>query len=188
MDGYTGEIRIFAFSYAPLYWAYCDGSRIAISQNQALSAIIQNLYGGDLRTYFNLPNLQNQIPMGTGAGPGLTPRTIANTVGTETVTLKSSDLPQHDHTLQAYTAPTATSTYIGTPSATTRLAVGQVGGKTPIQAYNKTQAPNTTLAPNAVTVAGGTTSGSITAHENRQPYLVLNFCICTDGVFPVREQ
>ena len=84
-DPFYGEIRAFAFPFAPADWAYCNGQSVSIQQNQALFAVIGTMYGGNVSQYiFNLPNLQGQVPVGPGMAPGLTPRTVAQPIGIET--------------------------------------------------------------------------------------------------------
>ncbi|HVV44976.1 MAG TPA: tail fiber protein, partial [Bryobacteraceae bacterium] len=81
MDAFTGEIRIFGFNYAPVDWAFCDGSTIPVSQNQVLYSLLGNIYGGTYPNTFAVPNLKGVAPMGAGIGPGLTPRQTGDEVG-----------------------------------------------------------------------------------------------------------
>src|SRR6266545_636382 len=96
-DPFIGEIRMFGGNFAPLGWAFCNGQLLAISQYDALFALIGTTYGGDGQTTFALPNLQGRIPIHMGTGGGLSPRTIGESSGTETVTLTVDQLPMHDH-------------------------------------------------------------------------------------------
>ena len=97
MDGTTAEIRGFAGTFAPRNWAYCRGDLIAISQNQALFSLIGTQFGGDGRSTMALPNLSGRVPMGSGNGPGLTPRTQGQFMGEERVTLNVAEIPAHNH-------------------------------------------------------------------------------------------
>ncbi|WP_027994575.1 phage tail protein [Simplicispira psychrophila] len=182
-DPFTGEIRAFAFDYAPQDWAFCTGQSITVQQNPALYAVIGNRYGGTTNQNFKLPNLMGHAPMGQGSGPGLTPRTVGQATGTATVTLTTAQLPPHRHTIAVLvgkaTADTPTDNF---------LAVGNkpAGFGTvpqPTYAPGPLTAPlDTPLAPTALTPFPG--GGQ--PHSNLQPYLALNLCICLNGEFPVR--
>ncbi|GGB59005.1 tail protein [Tistrella bauzanensis] len=178
-DPFYGEIRAFAFAFAPQDWAYCIGQQVSVQQNQALAAVIGTIYGGNLgQNYFNLPNLQGQAPMGSGTGTGLTPRTVAQSFGTEAITLSISQLPVHTHTATALVQTVGTGGTL-TPSSSTML-----GRTISAAAY----APVPASAPPLVELDERTldVSGQGQAHENRQPFLTLNMCICLNGYFPVR--
>ncbi|MET4697953.1 microcystin-dependent protein [Constrictibacter sp. MBR-5] len=182
-DPFYGEIRAFAFPFAPVNWAYCNGQEVSVQQNQALFAVIGTMYGGNIAQYrFNLPNLQGQVAVGSGTGPGLTPRTVAQQLGSETVTLSISQIPPHTHTAQALNETVVTDATL-TPSSDAML--GRALGATPYQPY-----PNPLPSPSPVVMMdlrSLTQTGGNQAHENRQPALTLNFCICVYGeVFPVR--
>lgn len=180
-DPFTGEIRAFAFNFAPYNWATCSGTTINIPQNSALYAIIGTTYGGDGVNTFALPKLQGRVTMGTGTGAGLTPRILGVTAGTAGVTLtSSSQLPPHQHSVnvQIPANPSAAG-QTGAPSAT----VVPSAESTPLILFNNATVPTSVLMPGAVQAAG---SASPTPHENRQPYLVLNYCICLYGEWPSR--
>lgn len=192
MDAFTGEIRILPYTYTPQNWLACDGRQVAIQQYQALYAVIGWAFGGDQRTYFNLPNLQGQVAMGTGLGPGLTPRTIAQKVGAESVALTINQMAPHTHTVTSKFLPgnTAPATVIAnmtaTPAADSWLSRSiTVSGTTPtnVSSFTATGTPDVTLAAQTFGTAG---AASPAGHENRQPYLPMRFCICFDGLFPVR--
>src|SRR5262249_34952952 len=97
-DPFIAEIRIFAGTFAPTGWAFCDGQLMAISQNTALFSLLGTTYGGDGKTTFALPNLQGAVPMGRGQGPGLTNRDLGEMGGAQAVTLTSAQMPSHNHT------------------------------------------------------------------------------------------
>jgi len=168
-DPFTGEIRIFPFAFAPYNWAFCNGQPIQVSQNPALYAVIGTQYGGNTQA-FNLPTFQGSVPMHQGAGPGLTPRAVGQATGTLSVVLNSNQMPAHTHSLISYTAA---SNPLSTPTTDTYIGRASTGN-----AWSD-QTPNTTLAPQMMQITGA--NG---AHENRQPYLALNFCICLYGDFP----
>lgn len=177
-DPFYGEIRAFAFNYAPLNWAFCQGQTLPIPQNTELFSVIGTQFGGNGTTTFGLPNLQGMAPMGSGTGPGLTPRTVGEAVGAGTETLQPSQMPQHSHAIMAQGAnATAAVPQDG------YLAQGLVPGARPsLRPTYAAGMPNTTLAGNALTPFHG--GGQ--SHTNMQPYLALNFCICLLGEFPVR--
>ncbi len=171
-DAFTGEIRIFPFNYAPQDWSFCDGSTVQIQQYAALYSIIGTLYGGDGQRTFKLPNLLGNIPMHQGTGPGLTPRVIAQQFGGNQVGLNINQLPSHQHQVNAYVSA---ATPIAQPTNTLYMS-----RTTTANAWSD-QAPNTTMSPLTFTAAGGAD-----LHENRQPYLAMNFCICMNGEYPPR--
>jgi microcystin-dependent protein len=171
-DPFVAEIRVTPFSFAPTGWASCDGQLLPISQNTALFALIGTYYGGDGKTTFALPNLQERFAMGTGQGPGLSPRDTGQSVGTATVTLQSGHIPAHSHALRAGLTPNATS------PAGNVMAPSAAGGG------NVYRAPGATAAMAAGAISP---AGSGLPHENRQPYLALNFCIALQGIFPARS-
>ena len=169
-DPYIGEIRMIAFDWAPLYWAFCNGQQLPIVQNQALFAVIGTTYGGNGQTNFNLPNLQARVPIDWGTGPSLSPRAIGINGGAQTVTL--TDLPVHTH-------PALGANGTGPASPTGATWGAQAGRSAPPTYFNGT--PNTTMNTQALGLIGG--SGP---HNNMQPYLVMNFVIALEGIFPVR--
>src|SRR5512142_222968 len=95
---FIGQIGLFAFNFPPRGWALCNGQILSISQNTALFSLLGTTYGGDGISTFALPNLQSRVPMHRGQGPGLSPRTIGEVTGTETVILLQNNMPAHTHT------------------------------------------------------------------------------------------
>lgn len=184
MDSFIGEIRIFGFNYAPREWAFCDGQIASIQQSTALFALISTRYGGDGRTTFRLPNMKGYAPIGAGAGTGLTPRALGQVYGEEAVALNQYQLPVHDHTL-TLKASTNVSALTAEPTAgqSTLTRVVHPTGGTAATAVNEFVAPPVTLTPLYIYTCGVTGNGQ--AHENRQPYLPMNFCISLNGEFPL---
>jgi len=170
-DPFVAEIRIFPFNFAPRGWAFCDGQLLPISQNTAVFSLLGTYYGGDGRSNFGLPNLQGSAPMHTGAttGPGLSSHVLGESGGSDNVTLISSEMPGHTHTLSAENDNPRSA-----DPANHYLAFSA------IPVYSD-QAVNSASAPTATSPAG-----SSTPHNNLQPYLVLNFCIALQGVYPPR--
>ncbi|MFZ5643699.1 MAG: phage tail protein [Bacillota bacterium] len=172
MDPFIGEIRIFAGNFAPYGWAFCNGQIMQIVQNTALFSLIGNVYGGDGKTTFALPNLSGRAPMHQGAGPGLTPRVLGETGGYTSVTLLQNEMPVHSHAVNCQ----ATANTNDPAGAVWANTAGR-GSPTP---YGTP--PNVAMSQQAVQPAGGSMP-----HNNMQPYLGLNFIIALQGIFPPRS-
>jgi len=168
MDAYTGEIRLFGGNYAPHNWALCDGSLLPISSNTALFSLLGNRYGGNGKVSFGLPDLRGCVPVNQGSGQGLTPRSVGDYYGTETETLTAATMPAHQHSLSGSTSPANTASPEG---ATFGAGVSMF----------TTSAPNIQYPAELVGAYGQ--SGP---HENMAPFQVLNYIICTSGIFPNR--
>ena len=176
---FVAEIRIFACNFAPTGWAMCNGQLLPISQNTALFSLLGTTYGGDGKSTFALPDFQGAAPMQWGQGPGLNDYVIGETSGQDAVTLITSEMPLHTHTMMVTTDAGTVA-----PSANNQLAKGQAGGfQNPVTAkYYSTNNPNTFLNPaSAMSIAGGSLP-----HNNLMPYLTLTFCIALQGIFPPR--
>ncbi|GGB48599.1 phage tail protein [Deinococcus soli (ex Cha et al. 2016)] len=169
-EAYVGEIRIFAGNFAPYGWAFCNGQILPISQNTALFSLLGTTYGGNGTTTFALPNLQGRAPIHWGTGPGLTPRSLGESSGTAAVTLLSTQMPVHTHTLNAAIDPAESDN----PA---NLALARGSNVTP---YVPT--PNATLSPSTLSIQGGSQP-----HNNMQPYLTMNFIIALQGIYPPRS-
>jgi microcystin-dependent protein len=156
---YIGEIRMFAGSFAPDGWAFCDGTLLSISEYETLFQLLGTTYGGDGQATFGLPDLRGRAAIGVGTGPGLSTYVLAEQGGVEEVTLTMQQLPTHR--LPGSTTEMRTRTH---PQAGSSLATGG--------AYAGT--PDTTMGP----AVGGQ------PHENMPPYLVVCFIISLFGIFP----
>ena len=167
MDPFLGEIRLVPFTFAPRGWAFCAGQLLPINQNQALFALLGTNYGGNGRTTFALPDLRGRVPVGAGASASGSDYPLGSSGGHETVKLAVSQLPSHSHAVRANGGP-ATSR---NPAATVPAAGG---------AYAATQ--NATMKNVMLGKSGG---GQ--AHENRQPFLSLNYIIALQGIFPAQN-
>src|SRR3972149_4604984 len=99
MEGYLAEVRLWAANFAPRGWMFCWGQTLSINQYTALFALLGTTYGGNGTTTFQLPDLRGRVPVGVGAGTGLTQRVLGDAAGTETVTLLASEIPAHTHAL-----------------------------------------------------------------------------------------
>lgn len=179
MDAYIGEIRIFAGNFAPRGWALCDGTSMPIVQNQVLYSIIGVTYGGDGKTYFNLPDLRDQAPMHAGVGTGLTGRTIGSQVGSPSVTLDLSQVPSHNH------IPQGSSITAGT-SNSPENAVWVSKGSGPL-----VQKPYKILSKDMKVMMNDRIASSVGGnqpHNNKQPFLAMNYIICVeDGIYPQKS-
>jgi len=171
MDPFVAEIRMFGFNFAPKGWSFCDGQLLPLSQNTALFSLLGTTYGGNGKSNFALPNLQGNVAMHPGQGPGLSLHDLGETGGSQTVSLLESEIPSHSHALMANVLDIA-DTNVVSPTASLALSSGGT-------LYQST--PNAQLNPEALTPVGGDMP-----HNNMQPYLVLNFCIALQGVFPPR--
>lgn len=175
---FIGEIRLFPYNFIPEGWYSCNGQQVSISSQAALFAVIGAIYGGDSRTYFNLPNLNGEAAMGASDVYAL-----GQKYGATTATLTSAQIPSHTHTIVGTIDPASTAT----PNNTMYPAQFQaVGGVSPLAYTADTAFPASQVAmsSNALPATGNGTSPN---HSNVQPNLVLSFCICWDGYFPTYE-
>lgn len=180
MDQFIGEIRAFPYSFAPRDWALCNGQLMQIADYTALYSIIGITYGGNGRTTFALPNLMGQVSPGFGHGLGLSLWQLGQSKGENQVTLLTTEMPAHNHSLIALN----TNGTANAPDANAFLANDVRGGGGIVNYMNNSQglAPDTEMSSQAISPAGDSQ-----AHENRQPYLTLNFCIALDGNYPSRN-
>lgn len=182
LEPFIAEIMIFAGNFAPKGWATCDGQILSIAQNTALFSLLGTTYGGDGRVTFGLPDLRGRVPMHAGNGPGLTPRTLGEKSGSETITLLTQNLPPHQHTIAATGSMPCHS---GAGSSDNPVGAVPAGSATD-ENYALPAAANGVMAP--VSFAGNSgLTGSGVPVPLLQPYLVLNFCIALQGIFPSRN-
>jgi len=170
---FVAEIRIFPFNFAPTGWALCNGQLMAISQNTALFSLLGTTYGGDGKSNFALPNLQGNSAMHPGQGAGLSLHDLGETAGETTVTVLAGQIPLHTHTPGKAQAITGSN-----PDPTGRMLSHPFGGG---NMYATPAGQTANLDQSALTTVGGNLP-----HNNLQPYLVFNFCIALQGVFPPR--
>jgi microcystin-dependent protein len=166
-EPFLSEIRIFSFNFPPKGWAFCNGQLLPINQNQALFALLGTTYGGNGQTNFALPNLQGKTPI------HFDNFTLGQTGGQTAHTLTIQEMPQHIHTLSANMAQGGAAV-----NATQGLPQGKFWGNSGKATWS-TAAPNQVHHPSAVSNVGGSQP-----HNNMMPYLVLNFCIALQGIFP----
>jgi microcystin-dependent protein len=164
-EPFLSEIKIVSFNFPPKGWAQCNGQQLPINQNQPLFALLGTTYGGNGQTTFALPNLRGRVPIHFDDSHNL-----GEAAGSTSVTVNIQQLPTHIHSLQA----TNTVATLDAPG-------GQVLGSTPISGFG----PADSLTPmnaGAVSSVGGSQP-----HNNMMPYLVLNFIIALQGIFPSRN-
>ncbi|HXO21480.1 MAG TPA: tail fiber protein [Thermoanaerobaculia bacterium] len=163
-EPFLSEIRIMSFGFPPKGWALCDGQLLPINQNQALFSLLGTTYGGDGRVNFGLPNLQGRAPIHMGSA-----HTLGERGGEQGHTLSISEIPTHTHSAKA--SPQSDNTNVAIPT-----------GNFLASPLSQTYTPSSGLAAmNPTTIAN---VGGSQAHLNMQPFLVLNFSIALQGIFP----
>ena len=172
---FIGEIQLFGFNFNPRGWAFCNGATMPIAQNTALFSLLGTTYGGNGTTIFQLPNFAGRAGAQQGQGPGLSPRTLGQTFGTNTVTLTSQQIPSHSHTLNFFSQSDSAKRSNGP------VANGGLSSRASSTAKPFASPPvNTTLAAAMLSPSAG--GGQ--PHQNQQPYLGVNFCIALQGIYP----
>lgn len=171
-DPFLGEITTFAGNFAPAGWALCQGQLLPIAQYEALFSLIGTTYGGDGKTTFALPDLAGRIPLHQGAGPGLSRRVTGESGGSETVTLTSGQLAAHNH------AAVCSNTTGSSASPINNYWSADSGGNT--GAYS-------TSSGGSMAAAAIGNSGEGQPHNNVQPYVVINYIIALEGIYPSRD-
>lgn len=175
-DAFTGEIRMLPYLYAPADWAYCDGQLYPLQQNPALYSVIGITFGGNGNTNFGLPNLKGRAPLHPGTGPGLSPHQAGQASGVESAILYEQNLPQHTH------AATVCKTQATTPVPTNQFLAVELSPEIMDWATVTDPAKLIAMDDSALSQTGGSQS-----HENCQPFLVVPFCICINGIYPMRS-
>lgn len=171
-EPFVGEIRMFAGTFAPRGWAFCDGQLLAVSQNDALFSLFGTTYGGDGRTTFGLPEMRGRIPLHQGQGPGLSHRRLGSKGGSEKETLSINQLPNHSHTLNANTRKDNRS-----EPQNNVLSDPNPDGR----AYDDVT-QNSVAASTSIDSSGGGLS-----HTNLMPTLCVNFIVALFGIYPSRH-
>jgi microcystin-dependent protein len=191
MDPFLGQVILFAGNFAPRGWAFCAGQLLEISQYMALFSILGTTYGGDGRTTFALPDLRGSVPIGEGRGPGLSDYMLGQRGGTETTTLTVPSTPSHNHSHSSATRQvvnqTATSQdptgYPAAPTVAGRPVDGFIPGADVVE--DGLEITNTTIGISDNGQIGNT--GGSQSHDNRQPFLAMNYIIALEGVYPSRN-
>jgi microcystin-dependent protein len=172
LEPFIGSIVLFCGNFAPKGWALCDGQLLSIAQNTALFSILGTTFGGNGQTTFALPDLRGRVPLHPGAGPGLSPYSLGQSMGVEGVTLIANQMPAHAHGF----APPCSDGAPSTPSPVGATLANQ--DQTPFYAASGSAA----MASANTSIVGGSQP-----HENRQPLLAINFIIALEGIFPSRN-
>jgi microcystin-dependent protein len=165
-NAFLGQLMLVGFNFAPRGWAMCNGQLLPINQNQALFSLLGTQYGGNGTTTFALPDLRGRVSLHQGQGPGLSNQIIGEVAGVETVTLTINQLPSHSHPIPANAGLGSTAKPAG--------AVAAQGGS-----YSPTT--------DGTRLADSLTAGNNLPHSIMQPYLVLNWIIAMEGIFPSRS-
>lgn len=187
MEGTLGTVQLFAGNFAPRSWTFCDGQLLQIAQNTALFSLLGTIYGGDGRTTFAVPDLRGRVAIGAGNGPGLSSRTLGSRAGQTEVEITTATMPEHSHDASSTLGFRARdkngnkTSPDGNALATMRIQNNS------LPAYTS-QAADTDLEGAEIT---GTlelaNTGGNSPHENRQPFLGMNYIICIAGIFPSRN-
>jgi microcystin-dependent protein len=179
-EPFLGEIRMVGFNFAPRGWALCSGQLMSIAQNTALFALLGTTFGGDGQVTFGLPDMRGRVPIDQGHGSGLSDRVMGELSGEEDQTLIITELASHTHAVTVSPACSADDGTTGSPVG--NVPAVPAAGTTPVTAYT---------SPGTGSMASGsgtaTPTGGSQPHNNMQPYLVCNFVIALEGIFPSRN-
>lgn len=171
-EPFLGEIRIVSFNFAPQGWALCNGQLFPINQNQALFSLMGTMYGGNGQVNFGLPNLQGRTAFHFGNG-----FTQGQLTGEANHTLSISEIPTHTHQLNA-AAPVNSGSNVNVPTG------NYLSNSAPAEIYRSSAGNPPVISPIASTISN---AGGSQAHPNQQPFLVLNFIIALQGIYPSRN-
>jgi microcystin-dependent protein len=171
-EPFIGQLALVPYNFAPRGWAFCNGQLLPINQNQALFSLLGTTFGGDGVTTFALPDLRGRVPISSGQGPGLSNYTLGEMGGLEVVTLTLAQIPAHTHAALCDTAVGSADRPAADLPARNAAGVPQYG-----------QSANGVMSTQAIGSAGGGQP-----HENRQPFLTLNWIIALEGVFPTQNK
>ncbi len=174
MEGFIGEVKLFAGTFAPRNWVFCEGQLLAIQQYTALFSIVGDQFGGDGRTSFGVPDLRGRVPVGVGTGPGLTPMYASQKGGFEQVHLTEANLPTHNHAVNCDMTSSGDRDLSTNPE-------GNVPAKSADKIYGAKLDGGHKMHANIVGSAGGNQP-----FYNMQPYLGMRYIMCTDGEYPQR--
>jgi microcystin-dependent protein len=173
-EPFLGDSHMFAGNFAPRGYALCQGQLLPIAQNDALFSLLGTTFGGDGQTTFALPDLQGRVPMHQGQGPGLPSYVIGEASGSETVTLIGQQIPNHNHpapaTTQGASSPSPQGGIFAATTTNNELYAAPGAG------------PAAQLTPQTIGNSGGNQP-----HDNMMPFLVINFIIALEGVYPTQN-
>lgn len=182
-EPFIGQISVFGFNFCPRGWAETDGQLLSIGLNTALFSLLGTTYGGDGRTTFGLPDLRGRSIVGEGTGAGLSSITWGQRSGTETHTMTVTQMPSHNHLVNANNGVNGfadrrgpANDFLGSPS------YNEPGHPAEDISIYADQAPNVTMDPRMIANTGGGQAFNI-----RDPYLGLTICIALTGIYPSRS-
>lgn len=177
MNPFLAEIRFFAGNFAPMGWRFCDGSLLPISENETLFTLLGTTYGGDGMSNFALPDLRGRAPIGVGNS-----FVQGQQVGVEEVTLTVANLPAHTHTVTAKVRVSSKTADQKNPTGKYWAVTGAADKE-----YANAAAAGAYMADDLLVAETGISGGSAQPADNMQPYLVLNYIICTEGLYPTQN-
>lgn len=206
MDPTLAEVRIFAGSYEPLAWQFCQGQLLSIAENTALYSLLGTMYGGNGQATFALPDLRGRVPVGTGSGPGLPIVDIGEVWGKESTTITTSQMPAHNHVVVGSGSAPIT----GSITATMNVNTTAGAGADPENAflgldgsgsglYAAAASSGNTMASDAVRLNTNSLAVNLNGQVQigaaggsqpinlMQPFLVLNYIIAVEGIYPSRN-
>ena len=200
MQVFVGTVMTFGFNFAPAGWQFCAGQTLAISQYNALFALLGTTFGGNGVSTFQLPDMRGRIAISQGTGAGLTTRVMGETSGNENASILISNMPSHTHTATftpsggggGYMVSTNTAGNKEIPSATNNVLAGSPSGQTAAAIWGtSTPAPTIPLGGSSGGGGGGTVTNALTGNSTplsiMNPFLAVNFSISLLGIFPSRN-
>ncbi|WP_035558778.1 phage tail protein [Hymenobacter sp. IS2118] len=179
-DAIMGTVILFAGKFAPKGWAFCNGQLLSVQQNSALFSLLGAIYGGDGVNTFALPDLRGRTPISAGQGAGLDNYELGEAGGQEQVTLTAATLPAHSHSARTTMAVEPNPGNNSSPAGN-YLAISSAGNP-----YADELTVEAELAPGALTTTVAPTGGN-QPHNNRSPYLALNYIIALVGIYPSQD-
>ncbi|WNJ17818.1 tail fiber protein [Pontibacter sp. G13] len=191
MEPFIGQIIMFAGTFAPRGWAFCDGQLLDISSNTALFSIVGTVYGGDGRTTFALPDLRGRVPVHPGSGPGLSSYRQGQKGGYEAIGLNQSQLPNYNMTGTGNVAGNVEINVNEEDPSSTEAANMVLGNTENNIIYNGSSADGSLMlggvSHNLTTTVSVSSGGGGQSHENRMPFNTVQFIIALQGVYPSRN-
>lgn len=187
MDEYIGIVKLFAGTFAPRGWLFCQGQLLPIQQYNAVFALLGTQFGGDGRVTFGLPNLQGGVPLGAGTTASGATYIQGETGGNASVTLLGTNIPAHTHTGTGTISVSSSNSTESTPVAGNSIGVpGSVVSRNfaPTLGF-VTATPSVNLASNITTGATVNAGGALPVNV-LQPYTAMNYIICIEGIYPPR--
>jgi len=189
-ESFLASMCVFAGNFAPRGYAFAQGQLLSISQNTALFSLLGTIYGGDGRTTFALPDTRGRVVIGAGSGPGLSSYKLGARGGVERVTLSTAQMPSHTHV--ATTTATGSAIAHANASGNVDTPSGNVWSRVARDNIYSSSTPDVTMSAAAITmsISSSTTNantGGGLSHENRMPYIAMNWIIVLQGIFPSRN-